>query len=344
MNATAFTFLLLTLPSLLAAEDAKTSTFRWFGWALLVVTAGPLFSDEIRLKLKLLSWTRKLLLICAVGSLILNLLGIRLAGRGVFFGLMGHTMLLAPVSALAAIDLFSTRREAKTRLHMILIAICCITCVGAGSRGAVLGLAFGVLMHVAHRKEGLYVVFLGAIALLAVSFIQLNRGEGFKQNISGNVYAELANKGTNNTRSHLWSARIEEYWSSPVIGVGFQEQRIFREETTEKFLEPGSSYLATLSMTGTVGAIGFVLLCCAIYRSLFSAASAIPSGHRDLLRGWMAFFCVHFVIEGYIFACGSLLCFLFWLTAGCSLSLHHQGRRARLRNNLRRRQSAAAAA
>lgn len=342
VSTSMFAFMLLTLPSLLAAEDAKTSAMRWFGWAVLATTAGPLFCDEIRLKLKLLHWTRKLVIVCTIGSLILNLFGVRLAGRGVFFGLMGHTMLLAPVSALAAIDLFSTRRYKQSKVHMLLIALCVITCIGAGSRGAVVGLTFGILMHVAHRREGLYVVGLAAVALVVVSFIQLNRAEKIGNNLGGSVYAELANKGTNNTRSHLWQARIDEYKDSPVTGVGFQQQRIFRAETEEKFLEPGSSYLAVLSMTGTIGAIGFVVLCCSIFNSLFSSASAIPDSHRDLLRGWMAFFCVHFVIEGYIFACGSLLCYLFWLTAGCSIALHHQGRRARMRTNIRNRQRIAA--
>ena len=337
VNGIVFGFVLLTLPSLLASEDGKASGMRWIGWLLVVAVVGPLFSNEVRLKLSVLGWTRKLLLVCAVGSLFLNLAGIRLDGRGVFFGLMGHTMLLAPICALAAIDLFTTGRYKKSRLQTVLLILCCITCIGAGSRGAVIGLTVGILTHVAHRKEGLIVVCIAAVALGLVSFVQLTRvttNKG-KEIGGGGVYAELAKKGTNDTRTHLWAARIKEYTSSPVNGVGFQQQRIFRIDTDEKFLEPGSGYLAVLSMTGTLGGLGFVCMIAPLYMALFSRYSAIPDSYRDVLRGWLAFFAIHFIIEGYIFACGSLLCFLFWLTAGCSLSLHHQGRRLLLRQRLK---------
>ena len=105
VSSATLAFVLLTLPSLQAAEALTTSSLRWLGWFLIVAAVGPMFLDEIRLKLQVLHWTRRLLLICAVGSLLLNLVGIRLSGRGMFFGLMGHTMILAPVCALAAIDL-----------------------------------------------------------------------------------------------------------------------------------------------------------------------------------------------------------------------------------------------
>ncbi len=325
----------LTLPSLWAAEDAQTAAFRWFGWLLIVAVVGPLFSNEIRLKLQVLNWTRKLLLVCAVGSLLLNFAGIRLAGRGMFFGLMGHTMILAPVCALAAIDLFCTLKRQRSRWHMIFLAICCMTCIGAGSRGAVAGLTCGILTHVAHRKEGIFVLALAGAALIGVSYVQVQQDTAIvQQDLGGGLYSELANKGTNDTRGELWGYRISEFRSSPVLGVGFQQQKLYRDDSNRAFIEPGSSYLAVLSMTGTVGVVGFVALIATLISSLFSSQSAVPEKYRDLLRGWTAFFAVHFVIEGYIFACGSLLCFLFWLTAGCSISLHHMGRQKQLRDRL----------
>ena len=211
-----------------------------------------------------------------------------------------------------------------------------------------LGLTIGVLTHVAHRREGFLVVAMAALALIGVSYIQSSRTSGrVGTDLSGGIYSELTTKGTNDTRGHLWSARIEEFASSPAIGVGFQQQRIYRKDTEEKFLEPGSSYLAVLSMTGTFGAIGFAWLAATVFTSLFTRTSAIPGEYKDLLRGWTAFFAVHLVIEGYIFACGSLLCFLFWLTVGCTTSLHQMGRRKRnqrqslLRNKMLRKRTAA---
>lgn len=335
MSVPTLALVALTLPSLLAAEDGRTSALKWFGWMCLICTVGPMFSDEIKLKVRTLHWTRRCILFCTLGSLLLNLAGIRLSGRGVYFGLMGHTMLLAPVAALAAIDLFTSRERYSQRVYAVLMVLCTVTCIGAGSRGAVVGMTAGILTHVTHRKQGFMVLLLAALGLAGASLIQLNQVTNDRGVTvgGGGFFAELAKKGTSDTRGHLWAARIREYTASPVVGVGFQQQRIYREDTDEKFLEPGSSYLAVLSMTGTLGTVGFLAMMASIWSSLFGPSSCVPGELKDVLRGWMAFFSVHFLIEGYVFACGSLLCFLFWLTAGCALSLHHQGlrRNARLR-------------
>jgi O-antigen ligase len=194
-------------------------------------------------------------------------------------------------------------------------------------------MAVGILTHVVHRRQGFLVIAMAITALVAVGFVQSARSsDAVERDLEAGIYSELTAKGTNDTRGHLWAARLEEYMSSPVIGVGFQQQRIYRKDTDENFLEPGSSYLAVLSMTGTVGLIGFVWLVVSLFSSLFTSTSAVPTAYQDLLRGWTAFFAVHLIIEGYIFACGSLLCFLFWLTAGCSMSLHSLGRRKQMRD------------
>jgi len=134
---------------------------------------------------------------------------------------------------------------------------------------------------------------------------------------------------------------MQEFRDSPLYGVGLQQQRLWRKRSNREFLEPGSGYLAVLSMTGIIGAIGFLWLSFHLFQSLW-VRSEIPAAYRDVLRGWMVFFAVHFVVEGYVFACGSLLSMLFWLTAGCSLSLHHQGGVARRRKLQRKRLAARA--
>ena len=325
----------LTIPSFAAAHDPRSSLFRWVGWLLLLGTAGPLFLNEVALKLRVLFWTRRLVVVCAVGSLVVNLLGIRLNGRGIFPGLMGHSMLLAPVSALAVIDLFCQQKKQASSTRLALIVLCCMACVGAGSRGAVLALAAGIAVHVAHRREGLYVAVLSVFGLAIVSYIELDRAS-YSEKLGGNVFAELSAKGTTNTREQLWGFRLREFSESPLYGVGFQQQRFYRERSNREFLEPGSGYLAVLSMTGIIGAAGFLWLAVHLFQSL-ATHSEIPAAYRGVLRGWMVFFVVHFVVEGYVFACGSLLAMLFWLTVGCCLSLHHQTGVARRRRQQRRR-------
>ena len=80
-------------------------------------------------------------------------------------------------------------------------------------------------------------------------------------------------------------------------------------------IEPGSSYLAVLSMTGGVGtavflsALGFLL-----FRFAFSRRPADLD--REILSVVGIYLGVHGVAEGWIFGFGHPLCFLFWLWLG----------------------------
>lgn len=339
IDPTALVFAMTAGVSVMVAGNQADSAMRWLGWFLMFGTIGPLFANELRLKLGVLNWTRRTVLALTVGSMVVNLLGVRLSGRGMFFGLMGHTMLLAPIAALASLDLFCTLKGKQTRGTALLLFVCCVTCIGAGSRGAVLGLGCGVLTHVAQKKQGIIVLLLTGLSLAGIHYLgpQSDRQE-VGTNLSTGVYSELMVKGTNNTREFLWDARIREFRSSPIFGIGFQQQHISRATAVSKdTLEPGSSYLATLSMTGIVGGVGFLLVFLKALSVLFGGGSTIPSGYRDLLRGWAVFFSVHMVVEGYVFACGSVLCFLLWLTLGTSLSLDHIGKMVQQRKQIESR-------
>ncbi len=43
-----------------------------------------------------------------------------------------------------------------------------------------------------------------------------------------------------------------------------------------------------------------------------------------LILGVFSLFLIHLIIEGYIYAAGSYLCYLFWLIFGNGLSLAHK--------------------
>ncbi|MDP2455208.1 MULTISPECIES: hypothetical protein [unclassified Kaistella] len=79
-------------------------------------------------------------------------------------------------------------------------------------------------------------------------------------------------------------------------------------------VEPGSSWLALLSMTGIAGfiLIVFIFLSALIY--LFKNKNDyIISG---ILGSLLLFFMIHMSAEGYILAAGSLLFFYIWLLLG----------------------------
>lgn len=324
------------LVSIVAARDQADTLLRWGGWFLMLGAVGPLFVNEVRMKLSVLNATRSLLLVLTVGSLIIILLGIRLSGRGMFFGLMGHTMQLAPIAALATLDTFCSVKGKRSRLGVCLLIVCSLTCVGTGSRGAVLGLVCGILAHMIQRRQGIIMMMCTAMVLLGFYHLGPRKAPtAVGENLSTGLYSELMVKGANNTREFLWNARLQEFESSPLIGIGFQQQHIHRSNTQSlEAREPGSSYLATLAMTGVVGAIGFAFVYFRTFLALFGRNSAVPHAYRDLLRSWFVFFSVHMIVEGYIFACGSVICFLLWLTIGCTITLHHTGLQRQERKRL----------
>ena len=114
------------------------------------------------------------------------------------------------------------------------------------------------------------------------------------------------------SREIKFTARILEFKSSPIIGIGYNvinPQYDFVEESTGQ-IEPGSSWLAVASMTGVIGLFVFLGICSRGLKRAWRIKSPFVS---SLLGGMLVFFFIHMIAEGYIFAPGSFLALLFWL-------------------------------
>ena len=122
------------------------------------------------------------------------------------------------------------------------------------------------------------------------------------------------------SRENLWSARVMEFESSPLIGVGFDAIDLNLSSASGGYdkdsgmVESGSSWLIILSMTGLIGAILLFPVLFGTYRKLWFDSSP----QATMLLGLLTFFFVHMIAEGYIFYGGSMLAFLLWLTIGVS--------------------------
>ena len=77
-------------------------------------------------------------------------------------------------------------------------------------------------------------------------------------------------------------------------------------------IEPGTSWLAVLSMTGIIGFILFLSIFITCFKQSLSNQYSIQ------LTGLLAFFAVHLLVEGYVFAASNHVCYMFWLILGCS--------------------------
>jgi O-antigen ligase len=119
------------------------------------------------------------------------------------------------------------------------------------------------------------------------------------------------------TRAALWDMRIQEFESSPLIGVGFASvdpEISTRFDEEEGRVEPGSSWLAVLSMTGLLGFIPIVIMIlkCGIFMFKDKNQPLLSA----FLGGMLFLFVVHMFAEGYVLSAGSGLFFYFWLTVG----------------------------
>lgn len=110
-------------------------------------------------------------------------------------------------------------------------------------------------------------------------------------------------------------ARIKEFTSSPIYGIGFcvVDPRYDAVNKSTGQIEPGSSWLTIASMTGLLGLITFL----SIVVSSFKKVVKIKNDFYSMLfAGCLTFFIFHMLAEGYIMAPGSYLNFIFWLLIG----------------------------
>ena len=289
---------------------------------LQILSVGPLLYNATLVRFRKLLYEKLMLAFMWVGGVsFFCLLGLLPTfGIGHFSGLLAHSMLLAPVASLGGLYAFSKFINAEKRqkkLFFCLFGLNTVCVVFASSRSALAAYAFGFIIyllfsHFPWRKS--LIVVLGAFALfLAVS--SDNQTQTQPNSDGDTVFSRDMEQ---NTREDLWHDRIAEFNSSPLIGVGFAVQSdAINDQASEDEsgrVEPGSTYLMVLSMTGAVGGLAFLVF---LIKPLLSQKfwKQVIVAQPDKIAA-LAFFMVHFLAEGYIFAAGSLLAFTFWLLLG----------------------------
>lgn len=195
----------------------------------------------------------------------------------------------------------------------VAIAILAITVLISSSRSALLATLAGVLIMVFHygAKHGRAIKILMNIVLVALLTIPIWQGftTGIEQKMVGGK--DLGDYGS---RTSKWNARLSEFSSSPIVGIGYASVDPRLDDVGPGgVVEPGSSWLAILSMTGIIGFVLSII----IFIHPISYLKSHPSPYHNLLLGLLAFIATHMLAEGYIFAGGSSLCFIAWLIVGC---------------------------
>lgn len=326
-------FLFACAMSLIVNDVPKyfNSTNRFIVYTLVLIVVSPLITNEYigPIRSKLFFYSLVVLSILSVGSFFAFYLGVNMfvrlgteleIGSGTFSGLMNHSMVLGPFSAISAIYLLSlvfTETKKTKRLFFILSFLCCLgACFFAASRISLLGVLCGcvvvVIRYYRGRMSKAIVVLLLVAALAAASFpiwggvmdLVLEKQE-FNEQLGGALYS----------REGKIAARILEFKSSPIFGIGFcsVDPRYDVVQFDNGQIEPGTSWLAILSMTGILGLIAFIPICVIAFRQIRFIESIRIS---CALLGILVFYLIHMLAEGYIMAPRSFLNMFFWLLLG----------------------------
>lgn len=294
---------------------------------LVLALIGPIITSESLDVLKKLTFYR-LNYFIVIGSALsfLVYLGLPVQQYKGFSGFFNHPMVLGPLAGISLILIFykllsnygnSTRNQKRS--YIVAIVICFLVLLLASSRAAIAGTITGITLFLYKYYKERFSKFLSAI-LFVVLFVNVTfpvwsdytGGVQEKQKIS-NKSEDLAS-----SRRALWVVRIAEFKESPVFGIGFATLDISKKGSSVQkgsgTIEPGSSWLAVLSMIGIVGFIPVFLI---FYRNLsFLLQDQINPSTSAALVGLLIFFVTHMFAEGYIFASGNFLFFYVWLLLG----------------------------
>lgn len=241
---------------------------------------------------------------------------------GWFGGLTRHSMLLGPISMIASLFFFTLYLENKKKIYIALLFTCIMSAVMASSRAAVLGVVAGLVYS-------LFILRIDAVMKRRIITLVLVCGLATLP-IYDTVFAGITNKVQKrkettdvlDSRQAKFDYRIEEFKSSPLLGVGFCAVDINGEDEYNSMtgqIEPGTSHLAVLSMTGLLGLFAYLIILFQAYRN--SRSSDSPHA-RFVLLCFIAMF-VHAWFEGYVFSAGGPLCFTYWLIIGAATDLKY---------------------
>lgn len=231
------------------------------------------------------------------------------------------------------------KKGAFKYVYLILAAIAFIMVLLARSRTALVASVIGVFSIIiflsGFRKGALNKALPGIIVIFICSIPLWNKYSG---SIVEKNEVAIDNGSMTSSRDALWDYRIEEFKSKPIFGIGFSyiaKEPNYKNIPSPRFahvnalnkhersffsaqsIEPGSSWLAVLSMTGIFGFVTFFIIYFSALKTVKILASINkPNPIYSLYAGILIFFGLHMIAEGYVLSAGNIMCYIFWLLLG----------------------------
>jgi len=301
---------------LVQAEQFNAAASRWLGLALLIIALGPVVRNPVACALRSAAWRLTVRGLTGLTAVFVLWYALRLPNLGVgfFTAFMNQCMLAGPLAGLGVVIAIARAVRGDPWRWGLLATLGVIPVLASGSRLATLATGIAGVFLLTRRKPALGVT----VALLCMLFAYRFVTKPATEQTGESVTSALASKGSANSRTGFWESRILEFKSSPIVGIGIgvvTGSGSARDGGLVIQVEPGSSYLAVLAMTGALGSVAFVIAIGILVLG-FARAAGDQGGDRDVLSGVGVFLAVHGVAEGWVLAFGSPLCFLFWVWLG----------------------------
>lgn len=234
-----------------------------------------------------------------------------------FAGFCTHPMWTSAAGAISAMFFISMSfrsfvKEKWMKLGCYVMALISLyVVVISGSRSAfVLSLASSILIvKMQSKRMSSLFMNISIVAITIVIFgpiLMKNAGAMLQKKNSFEITTEQT------SRDELWSQRMAEFKSSPLVGIGFAAHGVGNNKKVGRH-ESGGGYISVLSQSGLIGGC-FIL-------SIWIAAFMLPGKigtdpNTILVYCTFVFMTIHSIFEGYLFQAGWYLCLVIWLVVG----------------------------
>ena len=285
------------------AVQLRQSIFKYTIWGLSILSIGSFFCFFLGINMM----SRRSLEMSSIEAYSSN--------GGWFGGLVSHSMMLGPISMLVSIFFLTLFVERNRKIYLILFFMATMSAMFASSRAALLGIASAIVYSLVFGKfnKKIKKKLIGILLLCGIMFLPFS-GIALRGVIDKQQKRNIQNSSIN-SRQDKFDFRIEEFKSSPLLGVGFCAIDINSGDaygTEDGRIEPGTSHLSVLSMTGLLGMLVYLVI---LYQAYKNARHSQSVHSRFAILCFVALF-VHAWFEGYIFSAGGFLAFIYWLVIG----------------------------
>lgn len=334
VNFLVFLFIIVSAISLLVNDVPSifNANKRLLIFVIISTFLGPLLNSYpiFVFRNKIICIVNRILILFTGISFITYIFGISFpwSGTGANSGLFNHSLMLGPLAAVSLIILAYIRLDFKqlnfdvkykkfVNLFILLISLALIV---SSSRSSIIGVTIGLLFFIFKtNQKNIGKIFSIIFKIIFIISITSPLWLSFTSGIIKKMEYTEERGSLIASRSEHWDARIYEFESSPLFGIGFATADInsplaigINEETGG--LEPGSSWIAILSMTGVFGFVPIVLLFIHLFTFLWKDKNHLSKS--GVLGSLLVFFSLHMGAEGYFLAAGGFLFFYIWLLLG----------------------------